>query len=421
MPPAQRWLWILLGEPALFTVLEALLPRIIPWNISHSLGYFPKSIQIAEITGCSYLSFVLIQTGNAIYLSLFDRSFRSRLTPLWVCGVFWLPSFAFSIYRFHFPLYEGKELSIGIVQPGRFAEPQVPVYISHILPAARDLDWLLKLSRETVEQKAQLVLWPESALALDLRSSPRLSEKIHRFVDEAKTPLILGSLALRKNSSRPSNSALLFQPGTTATPSYEKNILFPLGEYLPFEDSYPVLRKWFPWASNYRAGTHPEPLESLGLRLAVTICYEDLQAEYVRSLAQEGAQAVINLSNDSWFGGNERSMHSLLARFRSVETRLPLARVSMTGVSYLTDQNGETLGQLDADQRGVLVKKVLVPTQPVFTIWTRYGDWFAWLCGIVSTACAIVLLPLPFFSMSSPGVVLRRKIRAAIIVDKEIR
>jgi apolipoprotein N-acyltransferase len=126
-------------------------------------------------------------------------------------------------------------------------------------------------------------------------------------------------------------------------------------------------------------------LEARGRPLGTTICYEAVFPELSRAAVREGAELLVNISNDSWFaGGPGPEINFLLARLRAVENRRALARVANGGVTALVLPDGRVAVRDDGPGALVVAAPLLTGT----TLYTRAGDWFAWLC-IVITALGV--------------------------------
>ena len=186
------------------------------------------------------------------------------------------------------------------------------------------------------------------------------------------------------------NAAALYS-GTNAVQLYAKQHLVPFGEYIPFDKWIPVLQKLSPigvslWpgeAKVFRLTIHgrgaPEPQS---VALAPIICYEDTDPTLSRAAARLGAQAIVLITNDSWFSlSNEAVQHASQAVLRAIETGLPVIRVGNSGVTgvidgtgrarWLSDGDGKTL----VDAPGTMVETVQVPASPALTPYSRVGDW----------------------------------------------
>ena len=139
-------------------------------------------------------------------------------------------------------------------------------------------------------------------------------------------------------------------------------------------------------------------------RFGVTICWENIFADNVRQFIEEGAQFVINLTNEAWFGKSSAPYQFLsMSVFRAVENKVFVVRCTNTGISCLIDPCGRIVNRLkdksgrDIFIRGVLTGDVIPHEQK--TIYLRYGDWLAWLC-VLAAGCSVFITLLRRKSVS---------------------
>jgi apolipoprotein N-acyltransferase len=250
------------------------------------------------------------------------------------------------------------------------------------------LERLMELATALQSPKPDLILWPEA-------TTPRgmFADKLnHSFTLEqarrAAVPLLIGSLEPAANPGDASqvseyNSAILIGDREVELQSYRKRHLVPFGEFLPF-------RQWAPgWLSDLVPGDL-EPgteanllhLSNPRVRIGALVCFEDSLAAETRSLVREGAQLLVNLTNDAWFGTTAAAaQHLANAKFRAVETRLPLLRCANSGVSCKVDPLGRVEQHLEPFTEGVDTLSVQVPNAPVPTPYMRWGDRWIGLCA----------------------------------------
>lgn len=223
----------------------------------------------------------------------------------------------------------------------------------------------------------------------------------NRFVMEfsatAKTDLLLGTLHFEPPDAY--NAALLISDGGARTQLYRKVHLVPFGEYVPGRRTIPLLARIvgdqvpddFAFGKEYTVFQ----LSNDKARVAPLICFEDTIGELTREFVREGANLLVNVTNDGWFKRSAGSrQHLANAVFRCVETRLSMVRAANTGVTCFINEFGkitQTLVDETGSQftEGVLTGQVSVPTQQVPTFYVRHGEVFAQACVVIS---ALVLL-----------------------------
>jgi apolipoprotein N-acyltransferase len=167
---------------------------------------------------------------------------------------------------------------------------------------------------------------------------------------------------------------------------YDKQQLLAFGEYIPLQRYLPFLRNISPTIGNLTPGTGGLVELPTGVKIGTLICYEDILASLGRQAVQQGAQILVNLTNDAWFGRTRAPyLHRSLAAFRAVENRVYLVRATNTGLTSIIDARGHEQTALPIYQRETLVHTI----QPLrlSTLYTRFGDWFAQICCVGALAC----------------------------------
>jgi apolipoprotein N-acyltransferase len=186
------------------------------------------------------------------------------------------------------------------------------------------------------------------------------------------------------------NSAVLTDGIGRIIGTYDKMVLVPFGEYIPFGDVFPRLYAWSPYSGRFWGGESNEPLRLNGKALSVNICYEDIFPGHVRMLMRGGRDgripdAMFNLTNDSWYGDTVQPMeHLVLASFRSIEHRRPLVRSTNTGISAIVDPVGRIDHRTAQWTRASLAGRI--PLMRGRTVYAVLGDWIGWVCGVAALA-----------------------------------
>jgi apolipoprotein N-acyltransferase len=196
----------------------------------------------------------------------------------------------------------------------------------------------------------------------------------------------------------PRSSALLTDGDGGILGSYDKMVLVPFGEYIPFGETFPALYSLLPVRGRFQPGDIREPLLFGKYLLSVNICYEDIFPGHIRSLMKGRADrrkpdVLINLTNDSWYGKTTEPVeHLALASFRSIEHRRSLVRATNTGVSAFVDPLGRIVAR-----SGVWTQETLVDRVPMMhgsTVYGVLGDWLGWLCGLLALFGLVLSLRL---------------------------
>jgi apolipoprotein N-acyltransferase len=213
------------------------------------------------------------------------------------------------------------------------------------------------------------------------------------FIRDIKRPILTGAYskdAPNVRVRRDYNSIFLFnENGFAGDPPYHKTHLLIFGETLPFVDEFPWLAKINPGGSGFGRGSGASILQWNSVIFGPQVCYDSLYPNFSRSIAQKGAQILVNVTNDSWFGPRgEPYQHLYMTLGRAVEVRRPLIRSTNTGISTVVLADGSVLETSPKYQTWAGYFDVKYQSQPETTFFTRFGAWLA------PMLCAILLLTL---------------------------
>ena len=202
--------------------------------------------------------------------------------------------------------------------------------------------------------------------------------------------MLVGSLGSRNAAETPEQATQLYNSGSLVSPEgewvgrYDKMHLVPFGEYVPFKRVFGFAGGLTQEVGDFSPGTSRAPLQAGG-KLGVFICYESIFPDEIRQLAANGAQVFVNISNDGWYGDSGAyAQHLKQARMRAVENDRWLLRDTNTGVTASIDPYGRVVSSLPRKVRAALDAPYALTN--VTTFYTRHGDWFAYLCAIISVA-----------------------------------
>jgi apolipoprotein N-acyltransferase len=188
------------------------------------------------------------------------------------------------------------------------------------------------------------------------------------------------------------NTAFLMNRDYEIAGRYVKRSLMPIGEYMPYEEWFPSLRKWAALDKKIIRGTDNRPLTlSGGGKIGVLVCYEDMVADNARTSTTEGAQCLIALVNGSAFtDADTLRQHLQLAQLRSIENRRSLVRCAATGISCHVGPDGVIGHSLPIGVEGSMV--VNVPLLTSVTFYTQHGPWFERLLSVIAIALLAVMV-----------------------------
>jgi apolipoprotein N-acyltransferase len=248
-----------------------------------------------------------------------------------------------------------------------------------------------------------LIVWPESPAPF-YTGDPLFRSAVSEAARESHAWVVTGAIgnapAIQNGRAAPAvfNSAALVSPSGDWTARYDKVHLVPFGEYLPFPRLFAFAGGLTKEVGEFHAGTSRSPLDAGGTRLGIFICYESVFPGEVREFADQGAQVLVNLSNDGWYGDSGAyAQHLNQTRMRAVENERWVLSATNTGVTASIDPYGRTVARLPRKERGALIAPYALTS--VTTFYTRHGDWFACLCAIISAGALVTR----FANLKKPG------------------
>ncbi len=404
--PSFAWL-----SACVWVVLEWAQSWIItgfPWEL---LGYsqyrYLPLIQIVSVTGIYGVSFLLAVFNAGLSQALI---FRARQLT-YISPPLFLLALAATLGYIRLQELDASsdsddQIQVGIIQGNiqqgeKWKEGRSKRSTEKYLDLTRQL---VQIERTTA---LDLIIYPETALPFPLNHPAYDSyrQRIVSLAQEIEVPLLVGALK-RTSDNQTLNRAFLFDVDGRVVGSYDKVHLVPFGEYLPM-----------PWLFQYMEGLTAEsgafangtgfsslPLHLRGDRVlpfGVFICFESVFPEITRALVQEGAQFIVNTTNDAWFGQTAAPyQHLSMAIVRAVETGRPLLRAANTGISAVVEPSGQILQTTQLFDTKVLSASISPSTE--LTPYVRYGNFFVGICGLVLVGCALIKLKRPRSMASSP-------------------
>ncbi len=243
----------------------------------------------------------------------------------------------------------------------------------------QNLQVYLDLTEKAARDGVDLAIWPETAYPylLDL-SEP---EGFKLFDPELQSvPILLGSVSEipQPEGEDPViyNSAVMVHGGRAAE-IYHKTHLVPFGEYVPMKKYLNFAQKLTTAVGDFTPGKLMTLLPFKELKLGALVCYEDIFPDIARGLVSQGADLLVNLTNDAWYGDSSAPyQHLVFSQFRALENRRYLVRSTNTGVTAVIDPRGKVLNVLPMFKRDILRTSFNLEKKEAF--YTIYGDWLAW-------------------------------------------
>ncbi|GBE13707.1 apolipoprotein N-acyltransferase [bacterium BMS3Abin13] len=373
-----------------------------PWmDLGYGLYSRPVLIQVADLGGHGLVTFCLVLVN---VLALWAIEYSSHHAPLRLSHTsrrLAAASCCFLVLAGGYSILRYRHISALAA-----AAPQTRVtVVQGSIP--QDEKWTPGREKSTTTRydrlsalaiagkRPDLVVWPETALPF-FPQQDTLFYRVTELAARNKIWLLTGAPFFTIKNRRPGagrtvsyfNSALLINPSGRLAGRYDKQHLVPFGEYVPWRKYLPFLKPLVKNVGDFTPGHSFLPLPAGPLKLGVLICFESIFPDLARQEAAAGANLLVNLTNDAWYG-NSSAPHQSFAMtvFRAVETRRSLVRAANTGVSGFVSPSGRILDQSPLFQPLTITANV--PLLEEKTIFVRFGYRFGPAC--------LVLIPLLFF------------------------
>jgi apolipoprotein N-acyltransferase len=376
-----------------FEVARAKGQMSFPWgNIGYTLGSFLQLIQVCSVIGIFGLSFIIAASNFWIFRCFLLRKKAAVTAVFLICLVL-------QIYGMFSLRGESKQELAGTAD------------ISLVQPSiAQTRKWNEKYFNTVIEQtwgvmdahdlkNSDLILLAETAVPAFLHRRPLIKQQIKARALKNRSDIIVGSLDFTHNDhpAKPFNffnCAFLFtRDSAKGLKQYAKLNLVPFSEHIPFDNVFPALNYVDLGEGDFSSGKEIM-IWSRNFKYSPTICYEVVYPGFIRKIKDRGAQLLVNITNDGWFGNSTAPyMHANICRFRAIETGMPVARCANSGISLFYDRKGRYLGKTKLFEQTVLRKKISLRNEDTLyqSIGTfiEEGLFWAWVLGnilIVFTA-----------------------------------
>jgi len=369
-----------LRSPIAIVLAELLTIRVFHWHFGHTQVAFTPFVQIAGLGSAMLVSFVMFWLAEAGVRLVFFRE-RSR-------------AFLIPVVAFLLSLGYGAVITIVFSAPSARKQEVLLVQGDASFAGKRDAEsaWqyvgrIHDFSRRSA-RAGTLVVWPEGAIPEYLPANLR-SVKTDPGLPWLGngSAFLVGGYAARSEHEK-YNTAFAVYPDGTVPPPYFKQILIPFGEYMPFSYLFPWLRDLNANAGIFSSGSETKvfayPMKKQDgteytLKVAPLICYEDTVTELAREATQRGAELLVNLTCDTWFGRTAAPyQHHLIAVFRAIENRRYLVRSTSTGYTAVVDPLGKTVAHLRPFVEGQLAIDVgRLNYESVYTQYVGERPWWA--------------------------------------------
>jgi apolipoprotein N-acyltransferase len=410
--------WALAAAPVLWVALELAAARItsVPWD---QLGYSQVDNgfvnHLPPWTGVYGISFALV-AANALLVGFWlvveqtkdgvarerIRSWRLAVNPavlLLSCGYLVRPLHPAAPTATAVLIQPNLDVGGDIDWPGaewdthmaefaRLAGEQCKTYIAGIPQTGAPNGEIVCPPNPT---HPDLVVWPEAPAPFE-EPDPRLRAAIANIARAERAPVVVGDVGMDYSNEEQGwhdyNSALVIGADGQRVGRYDKIHLVPFGEYVPFEKLLFFAKKLTGRVSKFTRGDQRKVFVIPGAdgqrhRYGVFICYEAVFADEVREFSQLGAEVLVNISDDGWYGDTSAPwQHLNMARMRAIENRRWLLRDTNNGITAVIDPYGQVRQSIPRHQTDALPARF--GFRDDVTFYSAHGDVFAWLCAILS-------------------------------------
>ncbi len=392
--PLLRRAWALPAVAAAWVAIEGSHQYLaFTWLLLGNAGVNMSVLgRLAPYTGVYGLSFAFAMMNAAVALLVLRRPRRELAWLAVLPLLFLLP-----------PLPQGDagRQAVRLVQPNVHPDELIEEPWTAVR-ARRHLERMEKLSTEIADaidpSPPALVIWPEYPVPAYYFDSPGWRSFMEALARKTGAYLIFNTIAFRASEPRrPLNAAVVLDPGGTLISRYAKIFLVPFGEFVPWPFSL-FIDKITLEAGDFVPGdaVSVAPVGAHGV--GTFICYEAVFARGVRRFVANGAEVLVNISNDSWYGRSAaRYQHLWIVRMRAIENARWILRATNDGITSIVDAAGQVVSALPSYEQGVLCGRFSYRSER--TWYSRYGEWF-WWSTVLATG---VLLPLAAWRQRRPS------------------
>jgi apolipoprotein N-acyltransferase len=390
----------ILFTPLLWVALEYLRSFLLtgfPWaNLGYSQYLNLPFIQMADITGAYGLSFVIVSVNATLFCVL--RHWPKRIFPFKEVVITVVILLGFLIYGY---------LKMGMVDQQMTQDP--PLRIGLVQGNIdQSIKWDESFQKETLkiyerlsfkvaEGKPDLIIWPETATPFFFQDAKEYQPFVLDIPKKTNAFLLFGtpSYKVQKEKVNHYNSAYLVSRAGEVVGKYDKIHLVPFGEYVPMQDLLFFIGSLGEGIGDFQSGKEifnfPLPQGKFG----VLICFEIIFPDLSRRFVKEGANFLVTITNDAWFGRTSAPyQHFSIATFRAVENRVFIVRAANTGITGFIDPKGKIVKQGGIFTEEAMNGMIRLSSQKTF--YTLHGDVFARVCSGFS----ILLLGYALFKKS---------------------
>jgi apolipoprotein N-acyltransferase len=392
--------YLFLLAPVTWTALEYLRSMHSIYGFSwQGLGYSQFQlipvIQMASITGVYGISALIVLVNAGLFVLLHPafeqypvwRKYRRRVGATTLSLLLMCVGYGGWILKQE-PVYSNPPVRVGLIQ-GNIPQQMKwdPAYRNDVLDRYRNL------TLKAAVLQPDLMVWPEAVTPFYFGKDIAGTEYVLNVVRDSKTPLLLGSPAIEQimDLSAPGdpvsthlyNSAYFVSAEGEPQGRYDKIHLVPFGEFVPFRSLLFFIDKLVVGIGDFERGRETQMFKQGNHGFAVSICFEIIFPDLVRQPVKQGANYLVNITNDAWFGHSAASyQHMSMVAMRAVENRVPIVRAANTGITGTVDAYGRIINATEIFEAGWVIARIQ-PSHSRPGFYSTYGDIFSQACVLL--------------------------------------
>ena len=398
--------------PFLWVAVELARARItgFPWDLlGNSLVDNLLVTKIAPLAGVMGISFLVSMVNAGLTICLLAKANWRKQVAAIFCLVVLILEIGGVLLNSRVSLSKPQRLAVmmqenlSVGATGRLVQPlsvqqELNLFTADTLHPTVDLLPTKTLAPRSLQngyadqevshpEEPNIIIWPEAPARFE-SGDPLFRSKIGDLSRSVKAPSIVGSLGIDPDPASPRgyylyDSASLFDAAGNYQGRYDKIHLVPWGEYIPFKRFFSLAQKLTEGAGDMDAGTERTLFHTGQHTYGIFICYESIFGDEVRQFVKNGAQVLVNISDDGWYGETGAPwQHLNMARMRAIENHRWVLRSTNTGVTAVIDPHGRVVSEAPRHVRGAFAFPF--DFEEGTTFYTRHGDWFAYLCALVT-------------------------------------
>lgn len=356
--------------PVFYSVIEILMSSTRDFSFiwvfpSVSLVKYPLFIQIADIGGSYFITFFVIFLSVILFKSFTDR--KNLKLYLLTFLIFFIFIFYYGIYSLNKDFSKNdKKIKVTLIQPNLegYMKESYRDFVDYRINMIKEL---LKIS---LKDDGQILIFPETSSPIFFSYESPFRRYLKDFSCTNNKFIFIGAIRESETDDIYFNSIFLFKPDSSIE-YYDKIRLVPFVEHLPYDDKFSFIKKLDYGQGEYYPGETQKVFTYDGGNFSGYICFESIFPKFVSGFSKNGAEFLVNVSEDIWFiKGDGLKQHFYSGILRAVENRRYLVRVSNPGISALIDWYGNIIWKSSVGKKEVKTETVRFNDRLTFFVYS---------------------------------------------------